>query len=331
MIDSTARPSAAATLAPTDPTSPPIVGFDPLLEQLEMYARDVRALHEQRTRLADELRKIEHRLAAAMSEQARLRERLEKEHARVTMLEQARLSKDTTPPPVPASGGRAVLAGVAAGVMLVLGVGAVLLLLASQLLPIFVAAPAAVDPPAPPRIADTPAPTTTAAAAIVVSTAPTRVSTAAAADPGRAAADPGRPPPTTSGAMSFASPAAATAVPDASARCALDLTVPVLPPKTAYVLRFEQTRPGQVSLLWPSASGKIGLAATGPAIAGARTPAIVRLSDLPSGIAQSATAVAELTSDAPAGGVFALLINDSNDRLPQSRGLLYYAGADNCR
>jgi hypothetical protein len=261
----TVRPQAGGSGSP-DPSAVPsvvVAGLTTQAEQLELYARDVRSLHEQRTALADELRRVEHKMLAAEAEQGRLRGLVEQEHERVRALEAARRAEAAKPAPAPAprpvriDGGRSVIAGVLVGALIVVVVGSIVATLAAQLGIL----PTGGDAPLVASALDRPTPAPTTPAPIVVSSL---IRTAADSAPGAALA---------AARLNARDPDGS----DAPPRCAVDLAVPALAPKVAYVVRFTQARADQASVLWPGVKGGIAVAAAGPTTPTARTPAVIPL------------------------------------------------------
>jgi hypothetical protein len=295
----------------------------PIAEQLEMYARDVQALHTQRQEIAEELRKVERRLAGTLAEQQRTRARLEREHEHVQTLEAER-RRVAAVAPIPAARtrrrvNRAAALGYLAGFL-------------TALLLFWLVAQSSLFDNSPPVRA---LPIATRAIEVPTALPTPGVLVAGATGGALATPDISR---LIEAAMAGAAPVVPTVVvPGAAApggaapqRCATELTVPALAPGVAYVARVNQVREEPVTVLWPVARGRIGMASFGSAGQSARTPAIVPITQMPAALLQLLSPAPELTAPVQPGQVFVLLVNDTAERFDASRAALFFAGDAQC-
>lgn len=297
-------------------------GFTPQLEQLEMYARDVRSLHEQRATLAEELRRVERKLVSAQAEPARLRARLEREYERARALE-ARLRRRPAaglpPDHVARRDARRAVVGVVATTLALALLGALALFLVGRLAAGPEQSGVAAAASERPATGGAPAPDLP-----IVASSESPPASTPTAEPGPAAVSRLPAPPSV---QANPGPSPTPAVP---ARCAGDLAIPALAPKVAYVTLVKQARTDKVTVVWPGVGGRIAVAAAGPISASVRVPAMVPLAQVPPSLLQRAAAGPELTATVPAGDVFVVLSNDTGARLPQSHGVVFYAGTSSC-
>ncbi|TAK25028.1 MAG: hypothetical protein EPO26_04340 [Chloroflexota bacterium] len=301
---------------PDDAPSPEAI----VASELDLYAYDVQSLHAQRSTLGEELRRSEHRLHIAVAEQTRLHARLEREHERVSALLTQRnqehaiavtLARESHPERSAIASG--LISATIVGVVAV-GVG----FLAGN----FIGGARSGVPATAIAIEE---PTATATPPVIL------ITTGAPGLPAPLADVPAAPTQPVPGQTAVAlAPLAAAGTPSTPPdRCAVEVTVPQLAPGTAYILRIAPTRTDAATILWPVPRGRIAVSAVGSAARDARVPAIVPLGQLPATIMQ-ASSVGELTTDIPAGDALVVLANDSDQPLPRSRAVLFYAGGSAC-
>ncbi len=309
-----------------DPTAPPdasALGMTPIAEQLEMYARDVQALHSQRQEIAEELRKVERRLAGTLAEQQRTRARLEREHEHVQTLEAERRRAAAVAPVAPARTRRRVNRAAALGFIAGFITALLLFWLVAQS-SLFDNSPAVRAPLVVTRVVENAEATPTPLPQVLVAGA--AVGALATPDISRLieAAMAGSAPVVSTVVVPGAAPAGAPQ------RCATELLVPALAPGVAYVARVNQVREEPVTVLWPVARGRIGMASFGSAGQSARTPAIVPITQMPAALLQLLSPAPELTAPVQPGQIFVLLVNDTAERFDASRAALFFAGDAQC-
>jgi hypothetical protein len=127
------------------------------------------------------------------------------------------------------------------------------------------------------------------------------------------------------------SPAASPAAggPPAPARCALDVVVPALQPRTAFVVRVKQEKEDQVVALWPDARGGM-LLASGQPPDGSASTSVTPIKSLPSALLIAEPTELEAAVKMPSGGILAAFLNETDKPIEPSRAIVIYFGGTRC-
>jgi len=144
---------------------------------------------------------------------------------------------------------------------------------------------------------------------------------------------PTAPPPRTSigGPKGMSGPPGAptAAATPAPSRCALDIVVPALQPRKAFVVRVKQEKEDQVVALWPDARGGV-LLASGQPPDGVHTTKVTSIKELPSALLIAEPTELEAAAMMPAGGIMAAFLNETDRAIEPSRAVLMYFAGSRC-
>jgi hypothetical protein len=120
--------------------------------------------------------------------------------------------------------------------------------------------------------------------------------------------------------------AAATPAPS---RCALDIVVPALQPRKAFVVRVKQEKEDQVVALWPDARGGM-LLASGQPPDGSASTSVTPIKSLPSALLIAEPTELEAAVKMPSGGILAAFLNETDKPIEPSRAIVIYFGGTRC-